>query len=771
MKKIGNLIEIQETAESEPLKIPKLARIEFHKKPSNICQDKPSANSEIKTPEIIEQVIKISTTTINRKNEGYNIENEVFEELADEFIKLSKKLGHFPDTSDLQALNRHDLRYKIKKLGGTKRAIPNIKYLIKERGQFKDEVSIDKIVFKRKEQLDNVCEEIIKIAKKEGQIPEYNVIVNKYQRKDLSSKISKLGGYKKIIPKVVEIIKENKIEIEYENNSKTEKIELSQLANLKEWKKLCNAIIEITLIEKHIPSSTEIRDKYKRQDLDKAIRSCGGYKIFRKYFDKILEEKGITLEYNPADHQKSIEVLIKEKSEMWVKLTTDIINIVLTEGYIPHTADLRRMGRFDIDYKIQQFGGYNLVLPKIQAIIKEQCIEISSKTSKIENLIQNNQEEWSELFNDLIEIAKGLGNLPNSNDIRYKLKRMDVNEKINKFGGYREVIPKISQILKAQKIELESSDNQENCIIEEDSNIFTDREVFNKKLMDLITNRFNGEFPTYNNLTQEKLYDIIAAIQVYGGHINVALELGFKPSRNPDGFWTKEKIDLELDNFIKELDGKFPEVKDWERYEKGDLYSAIYTHYGGMNAMRIKRGFELDTLSEKSSYYRKRGFATERLIVETLKEYADMCEFSYSDGKQTKIGPDHQIELICGRNKKIGFDVTRSDTKEGVEHHWVAKTYHNFLDTYILIVVSKNFDEKQFKNWNNESPEKVIVIDYRKFETFLNGLMNLNNKFEIPFEKRLKLDALAECTFNTRDQIKKKFKKKKNQKSLKEFLP
>ena len=146
-----------------------------------------------------------------------------------------------------------------------------------------------------------------------------------------------------------------------------------------------------------------------------------------------------------------------------------------------------------------------------------------------------------------------------------------------------------------------------------------------------------------------------------------------------------------------------------------------------------------------------------------------MYDFPYSGGKQIKVGPNHRTELVCGKHNKIGFDVTRSDTKEGVEHHWLKKEYHKFVNTYIVIVVSKNFTEKQFKNWNENSPENVIIIDYRKFETFLNGLINADIQFEIPFKKKLKLDAIAECTYDNKEEVKKKFKQKKAQKSIKEF--
>ncbi|HUY01403.1 MAG TPA: hypothetical protein VMV49_17710 [Candidatus Deferrimicrobium sp.] len=292
----------------------------------------------------------------------------------------------------------------------------------------------------------------------------------------------------------------------------------------------------------------------------------------------------------------------------------------------------------------------------------------------------------------------------------------------------------------------------------------------NKKMSIFMLMPFNGEFPSYNDLVREKLYNIIYAISLHGGHYTVAQELGFKPHRKPDGYWTKERIDLELDNFIEELGGKFPTVKDWERYEKKDLYCAIYTHQGGMNAMRIARGFDLDKWSEKASYYRKRGFNTEQLIVDTLKEYADMCDFTYSYGQQIKVGPAHQIELVCGKNRKIGFDVTRSDTKEAVEHHWKKKEYYNYLDTYIVIVVSKNFTEKLFKDWNENSPENVIIVDYRKFETFLNRLINADTQFELPFKKRLRLDAIAECTYENKEESKRKFRQKKGQTSIKAYI-
>jgi len=162
-------------------------------------------------------------------------------------------------------------------------------------------------------------------------------------------------------------------------------------------------------------------------------------------------------------------------------------------------------------------------------------------------------------------------------------------------------------------------------------------------------------------------------------------------------------------------------------------------------------------LSERMRYYLKRGFNTETLVRGIFIGWAKENEFSFSEKKQTNVGPG-KLEIVCGRNRKIGIDVTNTQTKEVVEQKWQDRSYYQYLDELWIVVVRDDFDAKQYRIWNRESPDNVIVIDYRQLGPFLNGLYKNSTPFTIPPEKRRKLEALANCTIYNRDEIKEKFR-------------
>ena len=91
-------------------------------------------------------------------------------------------------------------------------------------------------------------------------------------------------------------------------------------------------------------------------------------------------------------------------------------------------------------------------------------------------------------------------------------------------------------------------------------------------------------------------------------------------------------------------------------------------------------------------------------------------------------------------------------------------------DELWVIVVADIHNERQFIKWNKYSPENVLVIDYKKLERFLNGFEQNIIPFEIPDEKLLKLKALAECTFDNKDEIKKRIYQGKQRRTKRKSL-
>lgn len=162
--------------------------------------------------------------------------------------------------------------------------------------------------------------------------------------------------------------------------------------------------------------------------------------------------------------------------------------------------------------------------------------------------------------------------------------------------------------------------------------------------------------------------------------------------------------------------------------------------------------------SERARYYVNRGLKTENLMKGLIIGWADENGFSYSKKAQTEVAPGRQLEIVCGRNKRIGVDITNSKSIISVENKWKKKEYHKYVDELWVIVVADpdvaEFDEHQIDRWNEETSPNVLVIPYWNLENFLNGLPACNIPFHIPPKKRRSLEALAKCTIYNRERIK-----------------
>ena len=185
-----------------------------------------------------------------------------------------------------------------------------------------------------------------------------------------------------------------------------------------------------------------------------------------------------------------------------------------------------------------------------------------------------------------------------------------------------------------------------------------------------------------------------------------------------------------------------------------DIERGITTHWGGLNAVRIAMGEELDDIAKKASYYNRRGRKTQYILVELFTEWAKLNKFKVSNQKETKVGPKHRLEFVCTNKKVYGVDITNSKTKGSVEQKWKKKKYHEYVDEFWIVVVANKWDEEQYEKWNLDAPHNVLVIDYRKIESFLNGFNANYVPFNIPEDKKMKLKALAECTFYNKEKIK-----------------
>ncbi len=302
------------------------------------------------------------------------------------------------------------------------------------------------------------------------------------------------------------------------------------------------------------------------------------------------------------------------------------------------------------------------------------------------------------------------------------------------------------------------------------------------------------QFPSKNDIeglstsSAGQFSSLNIGFQNFGG-INVVREkLGIPPpSAKARGFWEDwdnmvNAVTLFINEFYQYLPPSTPETEiraeilealrnkiiafpgknKFEEAGAGNLMHAIERHHKGLENFKAKLKipvFYLDdpfSRASKMRYYAIRGQRTEDIVVDLIKDWTDLNHFSYTT--QTPIGTGI-LEFVCGENKKYGIDVTNAKNLDTIRVKWLKRDYHKFLDELWIIVVADH-PPKIIKSLNEEAPDNILVIDYRELVPFLNGLGTQNVPFSIPPEKQRKLDALAKCTFNNREQIKRQFKEK-----------
>jgi hypothetical protein len=266
-------------------------------------------------------------------------------------------------------------------------------------------------------------------------------------------------------------------------------------------------------------------------------------------------------------------------------------------------------------------------------------------------------------------------------------------------------------------------------------------------------------------------HSLRGAFDYFGGIHGVKEKLGIFSNTKPPGYWKNWiNVEAELDEVINELD-HFPSKGDLERLGRlNDLYNAILNYFGGLIKVRLLKGYDLEDTNTKSSryrYYYRRGLKTEELVINLLKEWADLNQFNYSPQNQTQVGKGF-LEFVCGQNKRYGVDVTNAKNWNTIREKWEKRNYHKHLEEVWVIVVA-NHPPNIYQMLNNESPDNVLVIDYRDLVSFLNGFATQDIPFKIPTKKLRRLKALAECTFYNRKEVIKKYKSQTGQKKIKDY--
>jgi hypothetical protein len=74
------------------------------------------------------------------------------------------------------------------------------------------------------------------------------------------------------------------------------------------------------------------------------------------------------------------------------------------------------------------------------------------------------------------------------------------------------------------------------------------------------------------------------------------------------------------------------------------------------------------------------------------------------------------------------------------------KGYQEYLDNFVIIVISDRFTDQDFIVLNNSCPKNVTILHWENIEEYFNIVISKRDK--------RKLDILARCTFYNRKELK-----------------
>jgi len=255
-----------------------------------------------------------------------------------------------------------------------------------------------------------------------------------------------------------------------------------------------------------------------------------------------------------------------------------------------------------------------------------------------------------------------------------------------------------------------------------------------------------GRFPSCEELIKIDS-GLVHAITKHGGFVEFRKDMGYSLLKHEYGYWTDEKIIEELREVVNEIN-RFPTVTYLKNMNKKDLVGAIYCS-GRIIKFRETCGFSPSVFdkyrSELSSYITKRGKKTEVIVEQIIKEYCKVNELNILQ-KNVRLSKGSIIEFVCNANKTIGIDVTNTESKGAVSYKWTKKDYYKYLDELWIVVVSDSFTKDDYIKWNKQSPGNVYVMD---IDNFIDEL-----EYDLDEATKNKIDKYKSCTFHTRYNFK-----------------
>lgn len=463
------------------------------------------------------------------------------------------------------------------------------------------------------------------------------------------------------------------------------------------WDKWENLVIELQPIIDELgdfPSSTYLRS-IGRSDISGAIHKYhGGFPV-------VIVKMGFELKERPKHYWEDEKNLIKE-------LQPIIDNL----GDFPSEYYLRLIGRSDLSNAIYNYyGGFPVIREKTGFKLKQKR--------------SGYWKEWENIRNELQPIIDELGDFPYDAYLK-SIGRSDLVNAIKKYHGGFPVV--------REKMGFD--------VIKKSDNYWRDEKNLINELQPIIDNL--GDFPVQSYLYSIGRSDISnAIIRFHGGFPVLREKMGFEVIKKSDHYWEdKNNLISELQPIIDDSGG-FPTDNYLDSIGRSDISNAIMRYHGGFPAARKIMGFPPFDISSIRKYIVNRGYKTQKLVLEIIKEYCKINSISVYTNK--KLSKGNVIELVCQTDKKIGIDVTNSKTKSSIEVKWTKKDYHKYLDELWIVVVSTTFKEEQYQRWNKESPDNVFIYHWAKLES--------EKEMNISSELRIKLNTLAKCTYQSKDYL------------------
>jgi len=378
--------------------------------------------------------------------------------------------------------------------------------------------------------------------------------------------------------------------------------------------------------------------------------------------------------------------------------------------HFPIDKELRAMGRTDLAATISKHGGFN----KFRLLLNEEIIQVDKGF-------------WADktIINELKKIRSELGHFPSQKELS-AMGKSGLGFAISKHGSMN----KFRHLL-----------NEE--IIRTDAGFWTDETIINE-LKKIRSDR--GYFPTKTELEVDRT-DLTNAIKRHRGMNKFRLLLNEEIIRNDAGFWTNKTIIKELKEICADFH-HFPTVAELRAMDNGGLVYAIIKH-GGMNKFRKALGYSVSVfqeyISELASYTMKRGKKTEQIIMKILEEW---CK---EHGKplpsyNVHLAKGKVIEFVCDAEKKIGIDVTNTESKSVVYRKWSRKKYQKHLDELWVVVFSDIFTKEDYDRWNEDSSSGVKVLSIYEFL----------EELDYAADKALlcKIGKYCACSFRTKEELK-----------------